>query len=137
MSIPVSVTKQSEIAPLARRHRRRVLRQLRISPRKLDGPGRGYLQLVARTMAKLDQLDAYFADHPFVREDGTVPPAAMLYPTLVNTSARVLNQLETHVAAMRPAADPWAACERLSSSTSVVTPTAAFHAGTHRAASGS
>ena len=91
MSLPSSLTKQSEIAPLARRHRRRVLRQLRISPRDLDGPGRGYLQLVARSMARLDALDAYFADHPYVREDGTVPPAATLYPTLVNTSARVLN----------------------------------------------
>jgi len=108
MSYPAGVTKPSEIAPLARRHRRRVLRQLRISPRELDGPGRGYLQLVARTMAKLDALDAYFADHPYVREDGTVPPAATLYPTLVNTSARALSQLEAHIAATRPAEDPWA-----------------------------
>jgi hypothetical protein len=106
LSLPASVTKQSEIAPLGRRHRRRVLRQLRISPRDLDGPGRGYLQLVARSMAKLDALDAYFADHPYVREDGTVPPAATLYPTLVNTSARVLNELAAHVEATRSTKTP-------------------------------
>ena len=106
MSLTSSLTKQSEIAPLARRHRRRVLRQLRISPRDLDGPGRGYLQLVARSMAKIDALDAYFADHPYVREDGTVPQAATLYPTLVNTSARVLNQLAAHIEATRPTKTP-------------------------------
>jgi hypothetical protein len=57
-------------------------------------------------MAKIDALDAYFADHPYVREDGTVPQAATLYPTLVNTSARVLNQLAAHIETTRPTKTP-------------------------------
>ena len=75
-------TSEAKIAPLARNHRRRKMRQLRLSPRDLDAPARGYLQLYVRTAAKIDILDAYFAENEFVRADGRVTPAATLYPTL-------------------------------------------------------
>jgi hypothetical protein len=44
-------TSEAKIAPLARNHRRRIMRQPRLSPRELDAPARGYLQLYVRTAA--------------------------------------------------------------------------------------
>jgi hypothetical protein len=47
-------TSKAKIRPAARNHRRRIMRQLRLSPEDLDAPARGYLQLYVRTAAKID-----------------------------------------------------------------------------------
>jgi len=90
-------TSRDRFAPLARNHRRRVLRQIGLSPRDLDAVGRGYLALYCATAAKLDLLDAYFAEHGFLKADGEPQPGAKIYTSLANSSQRALARLEAHV----------------------------------------
>lgn len=92
---------EARIRPLARAHRRRVLRQLKISPRELSGPGRGYLDLYARNIAKVQLLDEYLAQHGLLTADGEPQACMRIYTSLCNTARLSLARLEAHVAEQR------------------------------------
>ncbi len=83
--------------PIARNHRRRVLRQLRLSPRDLDPIGRGYLDSYVRLVAKIDLIDRYVAEHGLLRADGEPQPALKLYVSLANSARLALVRLEDHL----------------------------------------
>ena len=63
-------TSETRIRPVARNHRRRVLRQLGLRAGELDPLARGYLDLYSRTVAKVELLDAHFAEHGLLKADG-------------------------------------------------------------------
>lgn len=100
-------TSDDRIAPVARNHRRRVLRQLGLSPRDLDPIGRGYLDGYCRTIAKVEAIDAYLGEHGLMRPDGDPQPVLKLYVSLVNSARLALARLEAHVRGRRH--DPQAA----------------------------
>jgi hypothetical protein len=97
-------TSERTVAPLARNYRRRMLRRLRLSPGDLDSVGKGYLDLYCRTAAKLDLLDAYFAEHGLLKEDGDPQPATRLYVQLVTATRTSLVRLEDHLRSRDPRA---------------------------------
>jgi hypothetical protein len=88
---------RDRIRPLARNHRRRVLRQLRLSPRDLDPIGRGFLDQYVRLTAKVDLIDAYIAEHGLIRGDGEPQPVMKLYVSLQNSARLALQRLEAHL----------------------------------------
>lgn len=100
-SVRHGATSSRHFAPLARNHRRRVLRQLGLSLRDLSPLARGYLDLYCRTAAKIDLLDAYYAEHGLLQEGGMPQPSVAFYTSLVNSSRLALGRLEDAVKALR------------------------------------
>ncbi len=88
---------ESHVRPLARNHRRRVLRQLGTRSADLDPLGRAYLNLYVRLAAKLDLLDQHFAEVGLVDGDGKPHPATRFYVSLANSTRLALARLEEHV----------------------------------------
>lgn len=88
---------ENRIRPIARSHRRRVLRQLQLSPRDLDAIGRGHLDLYVRLVSKVDLIDRYIAEHGLLRSDGEPQPALRLYVSLANSARLALVRLEAHM----------------------------------------
>jgi len=96
-AIKHGATTDVQIRPLARVQRRRVLRQLRLSPRDLDAIGRGYLDQYVRLVSKVDLLDTYLAQHGLLRADGEPQPCLRLYTSLANSARLALTRLEDHL----------------------------------------
>lgn len=90
------VDSQSRIRPLARAHRRRVLRQLRLRASDLDPIGKAHLDAYAAIRSKLDLIDAYIDTHGLLRDDGEPQPALKLYVALQNSARLALTRLEEH-----------------------------------------
>jgi len=63
----------------------------------LDSVGRGYLDLWARSAAKVELMDAWFAEHGFLRADGEPAGAAKVYFVALNVARLNLDRLEQHV----------------------------------------
>jgi len=96
-AISHGATSERHIRPLAHNHRRRVLRQLRLSPRDLGPIARGYLDLYCRTQAKVELIDAFVSEHGLVRPDGEPQAVLKVYTSLVNSSRLALARLEAHL----------------------------------------
>jgi hypothetical protein len=94
-------TSEALVGPKARNHRRRVLRQLRLRARDLDGVGRGYLDLYSRLSAQLGLIDDYLAANGLIRGDGSPQPVLAYYVALTNSARLSLAKLEDHVRARR------------------------------------
>jgi hypothetical protein len=90
-------TSEARIRPVAANHRRRVLRQLRLSARDLDSVGRGYLDLYVRAVAKVELLDRFFEANGFLDEKGEPRGGVKVYFVAVNSSRLALARLEEHV----------------------------------------
>ena len=60
-------TSERQIQPVARNHRRRVLRQIGLSPRDLDPVGRAYLEHYCRVTAKIVLIDQWVDEHGLIR----------------------------------------------------------------------
>ena len=103
LSVRHGASSERRIAPVARAHRRRVLRQLRLRASDLDPLARGYLDLYARTLAKVELLDAYFAEHGLLTASGEPQGGARFYVSLVNSARLALSRLEAHLASRDPA----------------------------------
>jgi hypothetical protein len=95
-------TSVAQIRPLARNHRRRLLRRFRIRASDLDPISRGYLDLLSRTLAKIELADAWIEQHGMLREGGEPAPVMKLYVSLVNSASRTLSRLEGHIAKAEP-----------------------------------
>ena len=78
------------------RHRRRVLRQMRLRPGDVDPIGRAHLDAHARLQAKVDLIDRYVEEHGMVLPDGEPQPVMRLYVLLQN-SARLALQRQQHL----------------------------------------
>ncbi len=90
-------TSERQIAPRAANHRRRLLRQLRLSPKDLDPVGRGLLDLYVRTASKIALIDDYLAREGMLTKSGNVRPCMKVYVSLVNSSRLALTRLEEHL----------------------------------------
>lgn len=93
------VASETRIRPVARNHRRRVLRQLRLSPRDLDPLSAGYLDLYCRLMSKIELADRYLSEHVLLKADGEPQPVLRVYSTWVNSARLSLARLESHLGA--------------------------------------
>lgn len=91
----------AQIRPVTRNHRRRILRQLGLSPRDLDPIARGYLDLFCRLSAKIDLIDRYVAEHGLLTADGEPQVALSLYVSLANSARLALARLEAHLQTSR------------------------------------
>jgi hypothetical protein len=90
-------TSERQIRPLARNHRRRVLRQIGLSPRDLDAIGRAHLEHYCRTTAKIVLIDRWLDEHGLIRDDGSLQPCMRLYVSLTNSARATLARLEEHL----------------------------------------
>ncbi|MBA3841748.1 MAG: hypothetical protein H0X39_03870 [Actinobacteria bacterium] len=92
-------TSERKIRPLARNHRRRVLRQIGLRSSDLDAVGRGYLDLYVRLVAKLDLLDEHLDSVGLLKANGEPQGATKFYISLANSARLSLARLEEHVRA--------------------------------------
>jgi hypothetical protein len=90
LALKHGATSERHIAPLARNHKRRVLRQIGLAARDLDAVARGYLDLYCRTAAKIDLCDRYLDEHGLLDEGGEPQPLMKMYVSLVNSSRLAL-----------------------------------------------
>lgn len=90
-------TSEARILPVARNHRRRVLRRLGLSARDLDPLARGYLDVYVRLTSKVELIDAYVEEHGLIRADGDPQPVMRLYVALANSARLALTRLEEHL----------------------------------------
>jgi hypothetical protein len=85
---------ERRIRPVAARHRRRLRRQFGLKDRDLAPLERGYLNLLARLLAKIELADAYIDEHGLIRDDGSPQPVMGMYVSLVNSARLTLAKLE-------------------------------------------
>lgn len=104
---------ERQIRPVARNHRRRVLRQIGLSPRDLDPIGKAHLDLYVRLMAKVELIDVYVGEHGLIRDGGEPQPAMRLYVSLANSARLALGRLEDHLRSRRLGPDPLEVLEGL------------------------
>jgi hypothetical protein len=101
-AVKSGVTSERQIRPVARNHRRRVLRQIGLRASEVDPVGRAHLELLCRATSKIELLDRYVDEHGLVRPDGTLQPCMRIYPTLLNTARASLKALERHLRQRKP-----------------------------------
>jgi hypothetical protein len=92
-------TSERKIRPLARNHRRRLLRQIGLRAADVDPIGRAYLDAFVRLAAKVELIDRYVAEHGLLREDGEPQACMRLYVSLHNSARLALQRLELHLRA--------------------------------------
>ena len=92
-------TSEAQVRPLARNHRRRILRQIGLRASEVDPIGRAYLDAFVRLAAKVELIDLYVAEHGLLRDDGEPQPCMRLYVSLHNSARLALQRLELHLRA--------------------------------------
>ena len=80
-----------------------VLQPLGIRYADLDQIAKRYLDLYARVITRVEQYDAWAAEHGFLQADGSTPPWIKEYYGAVNSASRLLSKLETHLDSHRAA----------------------------------
>lgn len=97
LAVTHGATSERHVRPLARNHRRRLLRQIGLRGSDLDGLGRAYLDNYCRAAAKIELIDRYLADRGLLDGDGNVPGCMKLYVSLLNSCRLALSKLEDHL----------------------------------------
>lgn len=90
---------EGRIRPVAARLRRQVLRQLGVRVGELDPVSRGYLELYARSLAKVRLYDAWLDQHGLVDDEGNSPGFMSAYYAAVNSARLALSKLEDRLTA--------------------------------------
>jgi hypothetical protein len=90
-------TSERRIRPLARNHRRRLLRQFGLRASEIDPVGKAYLELLSRTTAKIALIDQWVDEHGLIRDDGSLQPCMTAYVSLTNSSRALLAKLAEHL----------------------------------------
>jgi len=99
LAVKHGATAERQYQPVARVHRRRVLRQLGLRAGDLDPIGKGYLDLYVRSMAKVELADRWLSEHGLLRADGEPQPVLRVYSTWTNSARLALARLEAHLGA--------------------------------------
>jgi hypothetical protein len=94
-----ALTTDDQIRPAARNQKRRLLRQIGTRASDLDPVAKGYVNLLARVLAKIDVADDYVERHGMLRADGEPQPVMKLYVSLVNSARLTMARLEDHLRA--------------------------------------
>jgi hypothetical protein len=97
-------TSSVQIARRAGVERRRILRQIGLRQSDLSSVGRALLLNWSRAAAALSQLDAYAAEHGWLKPDGEPRGFAKLYVAVLNSERLALRSLEEHIR-QRPRGD--------------------------------
>lgn len=98
-TIKHGLASERQIRPVAARQRRNLLRQFGIRSRDLSPAAKAYLNLLARTTAKIEIADAWLAEHGMIDEQGNVAPIMRLYVSLTNSARLLTQRLETELRA--------------------------------------
>jgi hypothetical protein len=109
LSMKHGATSERRIGPLARNHRRRVLRQIGLRASEIDPVGRAFLEHYCRLIAKVVLIDNYLDEHGVLDEHGTPRPCMTLYVRLHNAAVQALTRLERHLGPRER--DPFAALD--------------------------
>jgi hypothetical protein len=90
---------QSEprVSAVATNQKRRLLRQIGLRVSDLEGIGLALLDNWARAQAKVELLDAHFAQHGLIDAAGEPSPATKLYFTALNSTRLALKLLEQNL----------------------------------------
>jgi hypothetical protein len=91
------------VAPRALVAKRRLLRQVGLRVSDLDGVGQALLDNWARSQAKVELMDEWYAEHGFLDSDGVPHASAKVYWTALNSAQRAVARFAEHV---RPRAEP-------------------------------
>jgi hypothetical protein len=97
LSTTHGATSERRIRPLARNHRRRVLRQLGLRAADVDAIGRAYLEHYCRLTAKVVLIDRYLDEVGLLDEAGEPRPCMRLYVQLHRAAVSALGRLERHL----------------------------------------
>jgi hypothetical protein len=92
-------TSEARIRPIAARRKRTFLRRNGLRVRDLDPVARSRVEQWARLSAQVELLDAYFAEHGLLRDDGTPQGATAFYVSLCNSLRLATDKLDVHVRA--------------------------------------
>jgi hypothetical protein len=90
-------TSEAQVRPLARNHRRRVMRQIGLRAADVDPIGRAHLESYVRLAAKVDLIDRYIEEHGMILPSGEPQPVMRLYVSLQNAARLALQRLEAHL----------------------------------------
>jgi hypothetical protein len=90
-------TSERRIRPLARNHRRRVLRQIGLRASELDPAAKAYLEHYARLTAKVVLIDRYLDEVGVLDTDGNPRACMTLYVRLHRAALSALSRLEGHL----------------------------------------
>jgi hypothetical protein len=102
-------TSERRIGPLARNHKRRVLRQIGLRASEIDPIGKAYLEHYTRLTAKVVLIDRYLDEVGVLDEHGSPRPCMNLYTRLHGAAVQALARLERHLGPRER--DPFAALE--------------------------
>jgi hypothetical protein len=101
-------TSNVQIVRRATVEKRRLLRQIGLRQADLDSVGRALLTNWARSAAALELMDAFAAEHGWLKPDGEPRGFARLYVSMLNAERLALGRLELHLRT-RDQPDPFAA----------------------------
>lgn len=90
-------TSERHIRPLARNHRRRVLRQIGLRASEIDPVGRAYLEHYCRLTAKVVLIDTFLDEVGVIDEHGNPRACMNLYVKMHNAAVQALARLERHL----------------------------------------
>jgi hypothetical protein len=85
------------VKPVATVQKRRLLRQIGLRQAQIDGIGLAYLDNWARAQAKVEVMDAYFAERGFLDGRGKPRPATAIYFTALNAARRAAERFAGHL----------------------------------------
>jgi len=88
---------ERQVKAVATVQKRRFLRQNRLRASDMEGIGLAMLDNWSRAQAKVEILDAWFADHGLLDGEGKPHDATKVYFTALNSAARALVRLSEHM----------------------------------------
>jgi hypothetical protein len=91
------------VTPRATTAKRRLLRQVGLRAADLDGIGRALLDNWARSQAKVELMDEWYAINGFLDGKGVPHSSAKTYWTALNSAQRAISRFADHV---RPRVEP-------------------------------
>jgi hypothetical protein len=91
------VRSDAHVRDVARAQKRRILRRLGMRASDLDAISAVFVDVLARSLAKVVMLDAYYAERGIVRSDGQGEPTLAIYMSALNQAGLTAVKLAEHM----------------------------------------